>query len=233
MSDSLLDIAADWTFRERPLSPSVPRRVGWPVQRSPSLAWVVQGVRRCGKSPLLQQLVGHYGLVPVRCLFLNLEDPRLTGALDHSTLEALVTAFSARHEPLRGGGAVRHGRELPGPARGARLARLRARRPRAVIFAPVVLHCPSFDRQEPRAGASTKAATPPTPRRPRRRQRGGSRSPRRSPRPRPRPSASPRSCRPGPTRSGAAGSCPAPAARPRAPTPRRSRPTHRPARPPR
>jgi len=98
MYENLLDIAADWSFWERSIPVSVPRRADWPVQLHASLALVIQGIRRCGKSTLLQQLVGHYRLDPGRCLFLNLEDPRLTGVLAVTMLDALVQAFEARHD---------------------------------------------------------------------------------------------------------------------------------------
>lgn len=103
MPDDILDIARSWSFWDRPIPPSVPRQVDWPAELRPSLALVVQGVRRCGKSTLLQQLVEHYGIPRERALFLNMEDPRLIGALDHRTLTAAVDGFTALHhddEPL-------------------------------------------------------------------------------------------------------------------------------------
>lgn len=93
---TLLAIARDWSFWDRPVPDSVPRRVAVPDALRPSLAVVVQGVRRCGKSTLLRQLMGRYGLDPARCAFLNFEDPRLTGALGWETLEQLVQAFAQR-----------------------------------------------------------------------------------------------------------------------------------------
>lgn len=98
MIENLLEIAADWSFWDRPVPESVPRKADWPAQLHASLALVIQGIRRCGKSTLLQQLVGHYHLDPGRCLFLNLEDPRLIGALSVTLLDALVRAFEAQHE---------------------------------------------------------------------------------------------------------------------------------------
>lgn len=94
--DELLEIAATWSGWGRPIPSSIPRKVDIPALRD-SLALVIQGVRRCGKSTLMRQLVGRYGLDPLRCLFVNFEDPRLSNALTHDTLEALVTAFRARH----------------------------------------------------------------------------------------------------------------------------------------
>ena len=42
------------------------------------------------------QLMGRYGLDPQRCVFVNFEDPRLAGQLDHTVLQALVDAFQAQ-----------------------------------------------------------------------------------------------------------------------------------------
>lgn len=97
MDVNLLAVAADWSFWGRPLPALVRRDVALPTALSERVAIVVQGVRRCGKSTLMQQMVGHYGLDPARCAFLNFEDPRLSNALTWETLEALVVQFRARH----------------------------------------------------------------------------------------------------------------------------------------
>ena len=93
----LLDICRSWSFWTRPVPASVPRQVTVPASLRPSLALVVQGVRRCGKSTLLSQLMGRYGLEPAHCAFLNLEDPRLTPVLEWQMLDQLVAAFRAMH----------------------------------------------------------------------------------------------------------------------------------------
>lgn len=93
----LLDIAATWSHWEGEPPPTVPRRLALPDELSPSVCLVVQGVRRCGKTTLLQQLPARYGLARERCLFVNLEDPRLSGALHWRTLDALVGAWQERH----------------------------------------------------------------------------------------------------------------------------------------
>lgn len=93
----ILDISATWSFWDKPIPPSVPRRVDLPDALSDSLCLVVQGVRRCGKSTLLQQMVSRYALNPVHCAFLNFEDPRLARVLRHETLDALVEQFRRRH----------------------------------------------------------------------------------------------------------------------------------------
>ncbi|MBX3374239.1 MAG: ATP-binding protein [Phycisphaeraceae bacterium] len=92
---TLLDIARDWSFWDAPPPGSVPRTLSLPVELRPDLALVVQGVRRGGKSTLLQQLIGRYGLDRERCLFLNFEDPRLATSLDHRLLDTMVSAFEA------------------------------------------------------------------------------------------------------------------------------------------
>jgi uncharacterized protein len=93
----LLAIARDWSFWDTPVPASVPRRVDLPDALRDSLCLVVQGVRRCGKSTLLQQLIARYRLNPAHCAFMNFEDPRLTAALTHGTLSQLVAQFRARH----------------------------------------------------------------------------------------------------------------------------------------
>ena len=79
--DELLQVAADWSFWERPPPPSIRRAVGLPKSLSNRTVLVVQGVRRCGKSTLLTQLIDRYRLDRRDCLFVNFEDPRLAGSL--------------------------------------------------------------------------------------------------------------------------------------------------------
>ncbi len=67
-----------------------------PVELRPDMVLVVQGVRRCGKSTLLQQLMARYELEREQCLHVNFEDPRLAGVLEPTTLESLANAFDAR-----------------------------------------------------------------------------------------------------------------------------------------
>jgi predicted AAA+ superfamily ATPase len=100
MADTLA-VSESWSFWDRPIPSSVPRNVDLPTKLRDSLALVVQGVRRCGKSTLLQQLVGRYDLNPQYCAFVNFEDPRLANALTHHTLDELVSAFRKRHRRVR------------------------------------------------------------------------------------------------------------------------------------
>jgi predicted AAA+ superfamily ATPase len=94
---AILEVARSWSFWDRPPAPSVARRVALPNALRPSLALVVQGVRRCGKSTLMRQLIDRYELDPAHCLFMNCEDPRLAPSLTWETLEAAVTSFRAMH----------------------------------------------------------------------------------------------------------------------------------------
>ena len=91
----LLQIARDWSYWDCEPPPSIPRRVDLPGELRPDLALVVQGVRRCGKSTLLGQLVERYALDRQRCLFMNFEDPRVAGSLDFELLQRLVDEFEA------------------------------------------------------------------------------------------------------------------------------------------
>jgi predicted AAA+ superfamily ATPase len=91
----LLDVARSWSFWDRPVPKSVPREVVVPGSLEPGIALVIQGVRRCGKSTLMRQLVGRYGFDPADCLFVNCEDPRLAAHLDWRALDATVKAFRA------------------------------------------------------------------------------------------------------------------------------------------
>lgn len=94
--DELLAVVADWSRHDR-LDGLVHRRVALPEQLTESVALVIQGVRRCGKSTLLHQLVDHYGLDRSRCAFVNFEDPRLANALSYTVLDGIVDAVRSQH----------------------------------------------------------------------------------------------------------------------------------------
>lgn len=95
-AEELLEVARTWSFWDAPPPKSVAREVVLPKALEPGLALVIQGVRRCGKSTLMRQLVARYGLAPEDCLFINCEDPRLSSHLEWRTLDALVKAFRAK-----------------------------------------------------------------------------------------------------------------------------------------
>ena len=100
-ADHLREITAYWSYWDGEVPASVPRRVSLPSHLRDSLALVVQGVRRCGKSTLLAQMIEHYRLNPKHCAFLNFEDPRLGQPLDHTLLDAWVAAFRSAHPRLK------------------------------------------------------------------------------------------------------------------------------------
>ena len=126
----LLAIAGEWSHWRTPAPSSVPRRVALPAELRPDLALVVQGVRRCGKSTLLNQLMARYVLDPQRCLFVNFEDPRLAQVLDHSTLQTLVDAF----ERTNGEGATYFLDEIQAVSGWQRWLRSQLDRPRGRRF---------------------------------------------------------------------------------------------------
>ena len=92
-NNTLLEIAASWSFWNREPPPSIPRTVQLPKELTNRTVLVVQGVRRCGKSTLLTQLFERYRLNRDNCLLVNFEDPRLAGDLSFETLERLTQAF--------------------------------------------------------------------------------------------------------------------------------------------
>lgn len=96
----LLEISGTGSFWEDAPGESVPRSVQLPARLSDSLALVVQGVRRCGKSTLLAQLMEHDRLEPRHCAFLDFEDPRLGMEPDHEVLDAWIAAFRAARPRL-------------------------------------------------------------------------------------------------------------------------------------
>ena len=91
---TLLQIADAWSFWDRRPPRSIARTLQLPEKLSRRTALVIQGVRRCGKSTLLTQLIGRYRLEQRDCLFVNFEDPRLAGHLSFETLEQLTRAFN-------------------------------------------------------------------------------------------------------------------------------------------
>ena len=99
---TLLEIAATWSFWDRQPPQSITRTLLLPETLSSRTALVIQGVRRCGKSTLLTQLIGRYRLEKRDCLFVNFEDPRLAGHLSFEVLEQLSRAFQdSRPEAAR------------------------------------------------------------------------------------------------------------------------------------
>jgi predicted AAA+ superfamily ATPase len=91
----LTSVLNDWIYWQKAPTTAVRRKAiknvkDWPAD----LVWVIQGVRRCGKSTLLAQLMGHLRLDPRNCFFINFEDPRLSGHLNSGLLDQIVSAAS-------------------------------------------------------------------------------------------------------------------------------------------
>ena len=100
-SERLREITAYWSYWDGRVPETVPRAVALPARLRDSLVLAVQGVRRCGKSILLAQMMARYRLDPRHCAFLNFEDPRLGHDLDHTLLDAWVAAFRSAHPRLK------------------------------------------------------------------------------------------------------------------------------------
>lgn len=101
---SLETILSDWSFWDADPPGSVARSPrGLPSEISSDLVLVVQGVRRCGKSTFLTQLMERVGAKRNRSTFVNFEDPRLSNALGIELLdqiEAITRAKGGESAPL-------------------------------------------------------------------------------------------------------------------------------------
>jgi hypothetical protein len=98
MNESVLDqVLSDWSYWDKPPPPSVERRALSSITDwTGDLVWVIRGVRRCGKSTLLAQLMRRFSLEPARCFFVNFEDPRLSRELTYHLLDRLVRVATER-----------------------------------------------------------------------------------------------------------------------------------------
>lgn len=94
--NTLLAVMDAWGRPTKSGLPVVDRRIDLPRALHPSLALVVQGVRRCGKSTLLRQMIRHYDLPEERCGLINFEDPRLARHLRWEVLDSVVDAMRSR-----------------------------------------------------------------------------------------------------------------------------------------
>ena len=100
-AERLREVTAYWSFWDGQVPETVPRDLALPGRLRDSLVLAVQGVRRCGKSTLLAQMMERYRLNPKHCAFLNFEDPRLGQQLDHTLLDSWVAAFRSAHPRLK------------------------------------------------------------------------------------------------------------------------------------
>jgi predicted AAA+ superfamily ATPase len=98
-TDLLAEVVSDWSFFSAPPPASIPREVLTHIPTpTADLVSVIQGVRRCGKSTLLAQIMSHFQLPQSHCFFINFEDPRLAGQLNPSLLDE-ICAFGALRCP--------------------------------------------------------------------------------------------------------------------------------------
>jgi predicted AAA+ superfamily ATPase len=87
--EELFRILESWSFWGKTPPKSVPRNAATTCVLYPEVVNVITGVRRCGKSTLLQQLLKSNSIHPESAVFVNFEDPRLTQYLDHPLLEQI------------------------------------------------------------------------------------------------------------------------------------------------
>ncbi|PCH57012.1 MAG: hypothetical protein COC15_02085 [Legionellales bacterium] len=87
----LQNILNDWSFWDKSPPPGLTRQIELPQRLNADLAFLIQGVRRCGKSTLLTQLPEHYQLNLATCYYCNFEDPRLLNNLDYTLLQQIIT----------------------------------------------------------------------------------------------------------------------------------------------
>ena len=82
-------ILGDWSEWSGQSTGTVPRVLAEHCVLTPEVVTVIQGVRRCGKSTLLRQLMDVHRIDPAHAVLVNFEDPRLLGNLDSTLLEQI------------------------------------------------------------------------------------------------------------------------------------------------
>ncbi len=88
---ALLEVIHEWSFFDTPPSSAyIQREISLPKQLCDDLVLIIQGVRRGGKSTLLDQLPAYYNLPLEHCYYCNFEDPRLMDELNHELLTSIV-----------------------------------------------------------------------------------------------------------------------------------------------
>jgi predicted AAA+ superfamily ATPase len=92
--EQMESVCRDWSYWDKAVPRTVARtEVLLPQTLDPALPIVVQGVRRCGKSTFLAQMLKKYEIPRESALFLNFEDPRLPENCDHEFLDACLQFF--------------------------------------------------------------------------------------------------------------------------------------------
>lgn len=94
--ETLRHILDDWLDWSRRPADTVPRALIEHCVLTPEVVTVIQGVRRCGKSTLLRQLMAANRIAEDRAVFINFEDPRLVNDLDSALLERIYQLATAR-----------------------------------------------------------------------------------------------------------------------------------------
>ena len=85
----LQQILDDWAGWSVQIADTVPRGLVDRCVLTPEVVTVIQGVRRCGKSTLLRQLMVANNIAEKQAVFINFEDPRLLNQLDTTLLDQL------------------------------------------------------------------------------------------------------------------------------------------------
>lgn len=96
-TEIIAKIAEYWSFWNKDIPKTLARILDIPSKLDPKMVLAIQGVRRSGKSTLLLQLIERYELDPLKCLFINFEDPRLLDLLEADALDQIVTFFRNKH----------------------------------------------------------------------------------------------------------------------------------------
>ncbi|WP_028573096.1 ATP-binding protein [Desulfonatronum lacustre] len=95
-NETLQHILDDWSDWSRRPADMVPRTLVEQCVLTPEVVTVIQGVRRCGKSTLLRQLMTTNRIPKERAVFINFEDPRLVNDLDSALLEQIIQLVTGR-----------------------------------------------------------------------------------------------------------------------------------------
>lgn len=95
-NEDLQQILNDWSTGTLQSGQSIPRSLREQCLITSDVVTVIQGVRRCGKSTLLRQLMISNQIPRDQTVFINFEDPRLVNDLNHQLLEQLYQHSSAQ-----------------------------------------------------------------------------------------------------------------------------------------
>ena len=88
----LEQILREWSYWDKEPQKSIFRSLlKNNISLTPDLVLVIQGVRRCGKSTLLSQMMKYKNLPSKACTFVNFEDPRLSQDLNADLLDQIVS----------------------------------------------------------------------------------------------------------------------------------------------